>query len=300
MDFVHLATFLRRIESKALDLGDRMQKGYKRIWSSTSHVIEYRCEIMLANRLSGLVQFGFSSGDLGLYLLWLIMHLIVSIWYFAVDLVNSLESYLISSGFMKQYKDLDISKVRYLAVVLDSEEALDTMKVLELLRWLTAMGLRNVCLYDPEGVLKRSKDALSLWLRSEVMPNVLISIYGANGDALVKQKYLSLEVISFTDGKHAVAKAANFLLKKHHLNADAEVPELTESDMADALAEIGYAAPEPDLMLIYGPVRCHLGFPAWRLRYTEIVHMGPLKSMKYGALIKAIRRYTMVRQNYGT
>lgn len=91
------------------------------------------------------------SGDLGLYLLWLIMHLIVSIWYFAVDLVNSLESYLISSGFMKQYKDLDISKVRYLAVVLDSEEALDTMKVLELLRWLTAMGLRNVCLYDPEG-----------------------------------------------------------------------------------------------------------------------------------------------------
>lgn len=62
---------------------------------------------------------------------------------------------------------------------------------------------------------------------------------GANGDALVKQKYLNLEVISFTDGKHAVAKAANFLLKKHYLNADAEVPELTESDMADALAEIG-------------------------------------------------------------
>ncbi|KAL1554247.1 ditrans,polycis-polyprenyl diphosphate synthase [Salvia divinorum] len=266
MDFVHLATFLRRIESKALELGDRMQKGYKRIWS---------------------------SGGLGLYLLWLFMHLIVSIWYFAVDLVNSLESYLISSGFMKQYKDLDISKVKYLAVVLDSEEALDTMKVLELLRWLTAMGLRNVCLYDPEGVLKRSKDALSLWLRSEVVPN------GANKDGLVKQKYLNLEVISFTDGKHAVARAANFLLKKHYLNADAEIPELTESDMADALAEIGYAAPEPDLMLIYGPVRCHLGFPAWRLRYTEIVHMGPLKSMKFGALIKAIRRYTMVRQNYG-
>ncbi|KAG6410781.1 hypothetical protein SASPL_128850 [Salvia splendens] len=216
-----------------LDLGDSVQKGTK----------------------------GYGpSGDLGLYLLWLIMHLIVSIWYFAVDLVNSLESYLISSGFMKQYKDLDISKVRYLAVVLDSEEALDTMKVLELLRWLTAMGLRNVCSMiqkvqglryckNPDRVLKRSKDALSLWLRSEVMPNVLISIYGANGDALVKQKYLSLEVISFTDGKHA----------------------LTESDMADALAEIGYAAPEPDLMLIYGPVRCHLGFPAWRLRYTEIV-----------------------------
>ncbi|KAH0887869.1 hypothetical protein HID58_050298, partial [Brassica napus] len=24
------------------------------------------------------------------------------------------------------------------------------------------------------------------------------------------------------------------------------------------------------LLLVYGPVRSHLGFPAWRLRYTEI------------------------------
>lgn len=91
------------------------------------------------------------SGDIGLYLLWLIMHLIVSIWYFAVDLINSLESFLISSGILKRYKNIDISKVKYLAVVLDSEEALDTLKVLDLLRWLAAMGLRNVCLYDTEG-----------------------------------------------------------------------------------------------------------------------------------------------------
>ena len=29
-------------------------------------------------------------------------------------------------------------------------------------------------------------------------------------------------------------------------------------------------------------------------------HMGPLKSMKYGSLLKVIRKFTMVRQNYGT
>lgn len=28
-------------------------------------------------------------------------------------------------------------------------------------------------------------------------------------------------------------------------------------------------------------------------------HMGPLKSVKHGSLIKAIRKFTMVRQNYG-
>jgi ditrans,polycis-polyprenyl diphosphate synthase len=34
---------------------------------------------------------------------------------------------------------------------------------------------------------------------------------------------------------------------------------------------LGCGGPEPDLLLMYGPARCHLGFPAWRLRYTEIM-----------------------------
>ncbi|KAL0422734.1 UNVERIFIED_CONTAM: hypothetical protein Slati_3296300 [Sesamum latifolium] len=120
------------------------------------------------------------------------------------------------------------------------------------------------------------------------------------GDPLLEPKNMSLEVISFSDGKHAVTKAANVLLKKHYLNGNTEKPNLTESDMADALCEIGHGGADPDLILIYGPARCHLGFPAWRIRYTEMVHMGPLKSMKFGALVKAIHRYTMVHQNYGT
>lgn len=33
----------------------------------------------------------------------------------------------------------------------------------------------------------------------------------------------------------------------------------------------GCRGPDPDLLLVYGPARCHLGFPAWRIRYTEIV-----------------------------
>lgn len=33
----------------------------------------------------------------------------------------------------------------------------------------------------------------------------------------------------------------------------------------------GCGGPDPDLLLVYGPARCHLGFPPWRIRYTEIV-----------------------------
>lgn len=266
VDFVRLVEFLRWIESAILDLGDEMQKVC--VWIG-------------------------SRRNLGLRFLWLIMHLILSTWYFLLSLVNALESFLISSGFLKSYRDLDISKVQYLAVVIDSDEAAHTTKVLYLLRWLEAIGIKKVCLYDTEGVLKKSKEALTLWLKSEKISKETTS------DPLLEQKYMSLEVISFSDGKQAVAKAANFLLEKHYSSPGTAKPNLTESDMMIALGAIGYGEPEPDLMLIYGPARCHLGFPAWRIRYAEMVYMGPLKSMKFGSLIKAIYRFTRVRQNYG-
>ncbi|XP_051147469.1 uncharacterized protein LOC127262700 [Andrographis paniculata] len=266
LHLLRLTMFLRRLEAMILDLGDVMHSVY--VWI-------------------------FLNGDFGLRLLWHIMHLMLSFWYLAVGWVNALESFLISSGMIKKYKDLDVSRVKYLAVVIDSEEARHTLKVLDLLRWLDSIGVRNVCLYDSEGVLKKSKDALTLWLKSERLSNAIAS------NKLPEQKYMSMEVISYSDGKHAVAKAANVLLKKYYLNSNSDRPKLTEADMTSVLGEIGYG-PEPDLMLVYAPARCHMGFPAWRIRYTEIVHLGPLKSMKFGALIKAIHRFTMVHQNYGS
>lgn len=99
-----------------------------------------------------------------------------------------------------------------------------------------------------------------------------------------------------SDGKEAVAKAANFHFEKHYSSAS----NLKEFDMAEALMSIGCGGTEPNLMLIYGFAQCHLGFPAWRMNYTEIVHMGSLMSMNFGSLVKVIHRFTMVRQNYGT
>ncbi|KAL2537420.1 Undecaprenyl pyrophosphate synthetase family protein [Forsythia ovata] len=237
----------------------------------------------------------FPSGNCGVHLFWRIMHLILSIWYFFLWLVDMFESFLISSGLLKRYKTLDISKVQYLAIVIDSEEALQTLKVLNLLVWLAAIGLKNVCLYDNEGVLKRSEQAITEILKSEKRFKEITT-----SNPPLDEKGMSLEFISFSDGKEAVARAANFLFKKHYSSENKEKPNFTESDMAGALREIGYERPDPDLMLVYGPARCHLGFPAWRIRFTEIMHMGTLKSMKFGFLVKAIRSFTMVHQNYGT
>lgn len=86
-----------------------------------------------------------------LRLLWHFLHLLVSLWYLQVSLVETTESYLISTGLLKDYKALDISNVRYLAIVIDSEDARQISKVLQLLKWLAAVGVKHLCLYDSIG-----------------------------------------------------------------------------------------------------------------------------------------------------
>jgi ditrans,polycis-polyprenyl diphosphate synthase len=208
--------------------------------------------------------------------------------------IDGVESRLISIELLKQYKVIDVGKLRYLAIVVDSEEARRISKVIRLLKWLHHIGVKRVCLYDTEGELKGSKDAI-LQKLSYVKPFEDPSDFAENK--------MIVEFLSQSDGKEAVARAANLLLKQQlklrKSGEDKEDKLYTESQLTEALKAVGCKGPDPDLLLVYGSARCHLGFPAWRLRYTEIVHMGSLKFMRYGALQKAIYKFTLVRQNYG-
>ncbi|KAJ7982640.1 dehydrodolichyl diphosphate syntase complex subunit nus1 [Quillaja saponaria] len=249
------------------------------------------------------VQFVWSGvthiASLGLQLLWHFLHLIVNMWYSMFSIICMIESYLISAGALKSYKSLYLGKIRHLAIVVDSEDACQTSKIVELLQWLDIVGIRNVCLYDSDGVMKKSKGAILQKLNS-----LKLSEEADVNDTLHDQDHMTIEFASYVDGKEAVTKAANLIfveyLKQQNSGGHCDGHIFTESHMTEALHAIGCKGPEPDLLLVYGPVRCHLGFPAWRIRYTEIVHMGPLNAMRYGSLVKAIYMFMMVHQNYGT
>ncbi|KAF3630546.1 putative nogo-B receptor-like isoform X2 [Capsicum annuum] len=325
----------------------------------------------LGNEVQKILSWTSVCGNLALHLIWLIVHLIINVWYSALGIARVVENTLISSGLLKSYNAINITKVRYLAVVIDSEEARQTSKVLELLRWLASIGIKSICLYDREGVLKKSQTAIIEGLNksqkataSKIKSQEAI-VEGSNHGTLVEtmkrrmrndklnkfrirmrneiirekvgmasvedkirevrlrwfghvmrsgsdapvwrcetlamedfRQGRDLEFVSFADSKPAVAKAANLLFAKHYASTILEKPNFTESDISEALQAVGYGGPEPDLLLVYGPVRCHLGFPAWRIRYTEIVHIGPLKSMKFGSLIKAIHKFTKANEHW--
>lgn len=234
-------------------------------------------------------------GNFVLLLLWHILHFMIRIWYFARGIADMLESYLISSGLLKGYNTLNLDNLQNLAIVVDSEEAHQPSKVAELLHWLASLGVKNVYLYDIEGVLKKSKEAIL----ERLVVAILSDKVTLRNYPLLDRKP-NLEFVSYSDGKEAVAKAASLLFQKHYLGREEKEPPIfTESHVSEALSAVGSGGPDLDLLLVYGPARCHLGFPPWRIRYTEIIHMGPLKSMKYGSLMKAMRKFSMVRQNYG-
>ncbi|ESQ35669.1 hypothetical protein EUTSA_v10008545mg [Eutrema salsugineum] len=237
-------------------------------------------------------------GDLGLDLLWRFIHIVVSLWHIVSGIFEAIESYAISFGLIQKYNSIDLEKLRCLAVVVDIEVARDVSKVIELLQWLTTIGVKQVGLFDSQGLLKKSKDMIL-----EMVPgSMLLQETGENIFSPDRER-IAIEFISSSDNKEAVVKAANILLQKHlisnHPENDKGENVFTESHLNEALRVVGENVHVPDLLLVYGPVRSHLGFPAWRLRYTEIVHMGSLKHMRYGSLLKAIHKFTWVRQNYG-
>ncbi|XP_072991939.1 uncharacterized protein [Typha latifolia] len=193
--------------------------------------------------------------------------------------------------------------IPHLAVVVNNEEAKHTTKIKQLLCWLSAIGVKHVTLYDMEGVMKKS---IEIGLKSLTNPSIgtCFDADVSSVTSLHHHEGMAIELLSFSDGKDGIAKAASFLCSKY-LKVDSEASSNTESiftedNMEKALKSVGYFGPEPDLLLVYGPARCHLGFPPWRLRYTEIVHMGPLKSMKYGGIVKAIYDFSKKHQNFGS
>lgn len=234
--------------------------------------------------------------------LWYLIHLVISLFNLWSHLCNNLECYLISSELLPKFRNLRLEKLKYLGVVVDSREANNILKVKQLLWWLSTIGVKNVILYDVEGVLKKllepgikaSRDGNSR-NSINVSANMEASHFSHGG--------MAVECLSGSDGKEGIAKAANLMYSDFcncatHGSAKSDII-FTEADMACALRAAGSGGAEPDLLLVYGPVRCHLGFPAWRLRYTEIVHMGSLKSRKYGSIVKAFYRFSEKYQNYG-
>ncbi|KAL5981498.1 hypothetical protein ACLOJK_015560 [Asimina triloba] len=186
---------------------------------------------------------GLGVCKLMLGLCWFLLHQVVNAVHFVWAIAHVLECYLISTGLLSKYKDLQTRKVKYLAIVIDSREAVRVSRVIKLLRWLSALGIKHVCLYDMEGELKKNKEVLLKkltnirpWEWSSDTQEIDEKFTFLEGDKM------TLELLSISDGKEAAAKAASFLYSKYLEvtggDGEQKMPILTEPDMDNALRAI--------------------------------------------------------------
>uniref|UniRef100_A0A0D9VDD2 Gamma-butyrobetaine hydroxylase-like N-terminal domain-containing protein n=1 Tax=Leersia perrieri TaxID=77586 RepID=A0A0D9VDD2_9ORYZ len=230
-------------------------------------------------------------------LLWCLVHLVISLFGSWSHLRNNLECYLISLKLLPKYRNLHLERLAYLGVVVDSREAKNALKVKQLLHWFSTIGINYLILYDIEGVLKELIQPSTEASTDGNLRNSL-DVVADTKASCCRHGGMFMECLSGSDGKEAIAKAANLLYSTCSNSDNKSGIIFTEADMTRALKSVGIGGPEPDLLLVYGPARCHLGFPAWRLRYTEIMYMGPLESMKYGTIAKALYQFSHKHQNY--
>ncbi|KAF8691411.1 hypothetical protein HU200_040549 [Digitaria exilis] len=228
--------------------------------------------------------------------LWCLIHLAIGLFYSWSCLSNKLECFLMSFELLSKNQILHLERLKCLGVVVDSREAKNVMEVKQLLHWLSTIGIKYVVLYDREGVamsiffLHASLIGLGV-IKESIEPGIETSrdenpikfsdVCGNTKSSHYSHGGMVIECLSGSHGKEGIAKAASLLYSvsckgcnKYTTNTrgyEKIDTVFTEADMACALRAVGSGGPEPDLLLVYGPVRCHLGFPAWRLRYTEIM-----------------------------
>ncbi|KAH9306005.1 hypothetical protein KI387_010409, partial [Taxus chinensis] len=213
-------------------------------------------------------------------LCWHILHFIVTIVVFVSFVINKLWYLMFSKVTMEKYRALRGKKPQIVGMVIESQEAeAQASKICDLLLWLSEVGVKHVSLYDMEGVLKQHRRVLEKTLDNLNKGIQFINTWeehrkhSSNSPSL-EHTTMTVELLSFCDGKEGIAKAARYLcsdtLQKIDFNGQRANLKLTEADIDRGLEATGCAGPEPDLLFVFGFTRCLLGFPAWRLRLSEI------------------------------
>ncbi|KAH7653870.1 Glyoxalase/Bleomycin resistance protein/Dihydroxybiphenyl dioxygenase protein [Dioscorea alata] len=127
-----------------------------------------------------------------------------------------------------------------LRVVHIGEEAKNIRKIKKLLHSLSKIGAMNVILYDTKGVLKKYMAS------SELFCNARTTCFDADRRTvtlLLHGDQITIELLSFSDNKEIISKAANFLcsrqLKSNLLASNKIEAVYTDTDLLNALKMAG-------------------------------------------------------------
>ncbi|XP_040174372.1 dehydrodolichyl diphosphate synthase complex subunit Nus1 [Anopheles arabiensis] len=272
---------------------------------------------------TGEYENGQPAPNLLVYLLWLLVHKLVTI---VEQLMQSLRQPFFSrririkahqyAEHQQQQQQLPapvskLSKVpKHLVVLLGPEPPL-YRQLAQFIFWSLAAEIEYVSFYDHNGTIKRNCEEVKRCVREAPVEGKDRIVWlersggGAEADDSPRQPVGSgrTVVVGFLapeDGKQGLVSLSRSIgesVRRRDLYAADVSIELLDSRLQAALG----AVPDPDLALYFGDVCSTYGLLPWQIRLTEFLPLGTrLRDSTEREFVRCLHRYAKCEQRLGT
>ncbi|XP_077443838.1 dehydrodolichyl diphosphate synthase complex subunit nus1 [Stigmatopora argus] len=190
--------------------------------------------------------------------------------------------------------------------LLVAEEEPSYTDIANLVVWCMAVGISYVSIYDNHGVFRKNNARLREVIVAQ--QEQLLGTEGSKFNAAFKSDTdkahinglscrPTVNVLSPEDGKQTIVQAAQKFCRSVE-NKERSSKDITVS-MLDALLREPKNMPDPELVVMFGPVGSTLGFLPWHIRLTELISLPSHRNISYEDLWGALRRYEECQQRLG-
>lgn len=222
-----------------------------------------------------------------------------------------------------RYNISNFSKVpKHLAIVIDeSEHRLEELA--QVIGWSLAAEIQYLTIYDFNGRLKDDYKKLQNHVETfkhklfvddlEHCPEVIFCFATTPiSSTSSKTPRTVVRISSLEDGRWRILESIKGIARSKVEqneklaieNKEKEVEEIPFTPISiqkyNQLAyPTSFDVPDPELMLVFGPMNSTAGFSPWHLRLTELAYLGTLKRIHCSIYVSALAKYSGIEQRFG-
>jgi len=222
----------------------------------------------------------------------------------AVEIGTGYTDTLLLKSTGREFTKQDKLLPRHLACVFvgESVKNVNIDKIVTIVRWCSAAGIRSISLFDHTGAIRENRDAIQHKLRSaEPVREDGFSeeTYFVHEGFIKRDTYLegangiNIYLMSRSDGRPMFAQVAQVVA------AENDYQKIDQKIVEDAMQR--YYPHEPELLLQFGMSYSNItwGYPPWLLRWTQMLTVPCYSKVRADHIASALKTYGGCQQRFG-
>ncbi|CAD5113232.1 DgyrCDS2411 [Dimorphilus gyrociliatus] len=231
-----------------------------------------------------------------------LIHFCITANRFVVSFIKRLETswpvHIYNSFYIKNYPSKMNHAPEHLAIVV-LEDSISFQKLSQIISWSGLAGIRYVTLFDPKGIIKRSKDEIEYQLRkrsllssSEKKVNFVFHTTTVQNKNGYDTNTTNVILLSREDNQRKLVNVSRQLCDNtQHSEVNVEY--------IDALLKNVFQFPDPNVIFNFGNVSCLAGFLPWHIRLSEIISFDTMKNLDYSSFQSNLEKFHKIEKRFG-